>query len=542
MKVNPLTLKFSGESSEFEEPFLKDYYHASLIHVRVLMTLGAIVYAAFGILDMLVMPEKIFIMWLIRFIVVGPGLVFVLLLSFLSIFEKYMQHVLAFAYFMSGAGIICMIAIAPAPVSYSYYAGLVLVFIWGYTLIRLFFVWACLAGWVLVILYGITAIWINPTPNSVFISNFFFFISANFMGMIACYSIEFYARRDFFMKKQLEMDWENIGKMNVDLKESEEKYRSILENIQDGYFEVDLTGKFTFFNDSLCRITGYSKEEISGANYKQFSDEITSSNVFLEFNKIYKTGVPNEGFDWLIIRKDGMERYIEASASLRKDSSDKLIGFRGIFRDSTERKRAEVKLQQTLESLKNAVGTTIQVLVAALETRDPYTAGHQFRAAHLAGAIAIEIGLPEDKIEGIRMAGRIHDIGKISIPAEILGKSAKLTDIEYSLIKQHPHSGYEMMKDVESPWPLAEIVYQHHERIDGSGYPRSLKGDEILLESRILAVADVVEAMASHRPYRPALGIEMALKEVENNKKILYDEFVANACLKLFREKNYQLP
>ena len=542
MKLHPLTLKFSGETSEFEESFLKDYYHASLIHVRVLMTLGGILYASFGILDMLMMPEKIFIMWLIRIIVVAPGLGFVLLLSFSSLFEKYMQHILASAYFMAGAGIICMIAIAPAPVSYSYYAGLVLVFIWGYTLIRLFFVWACLAGWVLVILYGITAIWINPTPNSVFISNFFFFISANFMGMLACYSIEFYARRDFFMKKQLEMDWENIGKMNVDLKESEEKYRSILENIQDGYIEVDLAGNFTFFNDSLCRITGYSKEELFGANYKHFSDKRTSSNVFQEFNKIYKTGVPNEGFDWLIIRKDGTKRYIEASASLRKDSSDKLIGFRGILRDSTERKRAEVKLQQILESLKNAVGTTIQVLVAALETRDPYTAGHQFRAAHLASTIAMEIGLPEDKIEGIRMAGRIHDIGKLSIPAEILSKPTKLTNIEFSMIKGHAQSGYEMLKDVESPWPLAEIIYQHHERIDGTGYPRSLKGDEILLESRILAVADVVEAMASHRPYRPALGIEMALKEVENNKKILYDEFVANACLKLFREKNYQLP
>ena len=139
------------------------------------------------------------------------------------------------------------------------------------------------------------------------------------------------------------------------------------------------------------------------------------------------------------------------------------------------------------------------------------------------------------------MAGSIHDIGKISIPAEILSKPTKLTNVEFSLIKEHSHSGYEMLKDVESPWPLAQIVYQHHERMNGSGYPRNLKGDEILIEARIMAVADVVEAMASHRPYRPALGIEAALEEIEKNKGILYDNTVADTCLKLFREKGYQL-
>ena len=139
------------------------------------------------------------------------------------------------------------------------------------------------------------------------------------------------------------------------------------------------------------------------------------------------------------------------------------------------------------------------------------------------------------------MAGSIHDIGKLSIPAEILSKPTKLTNIEFSLIKEHSQKGYEMLKDVESPWPLAEIVYQHHERMDGSGYPRNLKGDEILMEARILAVADVVEAMASHRPYRPALGIDAALEEIEKNKGILYDDAVADACLRLFREKGFQL-
>jgi response regulator RpfG family c-di-GMP phosphodiesterase len=207
----------------------------------------------------------------------------------------------------------------------------------------------------------------------------------------------------------------------------------------------------------------------------------------------------------------------------------------------TEHKQAEEELQRTLESLRKAVGVTIQVMASAVETRDPYTAGHQIRSADLARAIASEMGLSQKKIEGLRMAGSIHDIGKLSIPAEILSKPTKLSGIEFRLIKEHARQGYEILKDVESPWPLAEIVYQHHERMDGSGYPGNLKGDNILIEARILAVADVVESMASHRPYRPGLGIDAALEEIEKNKGLLYDSHAVDTCLKLFREKGYQL-
>jgi HD-GYP domain-containing protein (c-di-GMP phosphodiesterase class II) len=227
--------------------------------------------------------------------------------------------------------------------------------------------------------------------------------------------------------------------------------------------------------------------------------------------------------------------------SLIRDENQQLVSIMGVTRDITERKMAEAKLQQTLGNLRKAVGTTIQTMVSAVEMRDPYTAGHQLRAANLACAIATEMELTQDKIDGIRMAGSIHDIGKLSIPAEILSKPTKLTYIEFSLIKEHSHTGYEMLKDVESPWPLAQIVYQHHERMDGSGYPRNLKGNEILIEARIMAVADVVEAMASHRPYRPSLGIDAALAEIEKNKGTHYDNTVADACLRLFREKGYQL-
>jgi putative nucleotidyltransferase with HDIG domain len=187
------------------------------------------------------------------------------------------------------------------------------------------------------------------------------------------------------------------------------------------------------------------------------------------------------------------------------------------------------------------MNATIQVMVSAVETRDPYTAGHQLRSANLACAIATEMGLSPEKVAGIRMAGSIHDIGKLSIPAELLSKPKKLSEIEFDLIKEHARRGFEMLKDVESPWPLAEIVYQHHERMDGSGYPRKLQGEEICLEARILAVSDVVEAMASHRPYRPSQGIDTALSEIEKNRGIFYDHAVADACLRLFREKGFKL-
>jgi PAS domain S-box-containing protein len=584
-------------------------------------------------------------------------------------------------------------------------------------------------------------------------------------------------------------------------RESEEKYRTILESSEEGYYEIDLAGNFTFFNDSLCKLLGYSRKELLGMNNRHYTDKETAKKVFQAFNKVYRTGKPTKEFDWQIIRKDGTKRYIEQSASLQKDSSGKLIGFRGIihditdrkkteellkkseekyrlladhvkdqvwlmdmnlnityispsteksfgytleelkkipfdkilapksyreiinistkelpkalkaspkdslkqlfelefickdghplwiecafsfirdengkplsilgegrniterkqienslrkseenfrhsldnsplgvristlkgetiyankaildvygydsidelkntplqkrytpeshaefqirkekrlrgefgpseyeisilrknsevrhihvfrkeifwngkkqsqviYQDITERRKAEEKLKETMESLRRSIRTTIQVLGIASEARDPYMAGHQKRVADLARAIATEMKLPSEIIEVIRMTGAIHDIGKISIPSEILCKPAVLTDLEFSLVKAHSQYSYDIMKDVESPWPLANIVYQHHERIDGSGYPQGLKGEDILIEARILAIADVVEAMISYRPYRPSLGLDIALMEIENNAGVLYDRKATDACLRLFREKGFRL-
>jgi len=180
-------------------------------------------------------------------------------------------------------------------------------------------------------------------------------------------------------------------------------------------------------------------------------------------------------------------------------------------------------------------------MVLTIESRDPYTAGHQQRVAQLASAIAKELGLPEKEVEGIRMASLIHDLGKISLPAEILSKPGKLTEIEFRLVQNHPQAGYEILKNIDFPWPIAQIVLQHHERLDGSGYPNQLKNDAIRKEARIVGVADVVEAMASHRPYRPALGIDKALEEISSGKGILYDPQAVEACIKLFTSKGFKL-
>ena len=353
-------------------------------------------------------------------------------------------------------------------------------------------------------------------------------------------------RRIIFLEGTIQ-DITERKRAEKDLKESEKNYRLLADNVHDVIFVFDINLNYTYVSPSVKILLGYEPEE---ALKHTLAETLTpSSDLVLrtlsEIMEIEKSEHRNINiFPTLELemrRKDGTTVWTEMKASLIRDENQQPVNIPSIARDITERKKAEEELKQTVESLRKAVGATIQVMVSAVEMRDPYTSGHQLRVADLAHSIATEMGLPHDTIEGIRMAGSIHDIGKLSIPAEILSKPTKLTDIEFSLIKEHSRSGYEMLKDVDSPWPLAEIVYQHHERMNGTGYPRNLKGDEILMEARIMTVADVVEAMASHRPYRAALGIKAALTEIEKNKGIFYDNDVADACLRLFREKGFQL-
>jgi len=205
----------------------------------------------------------------------------------------------------------------------------------------------------------------------------------------------------------------------------------------------------------------------------------------------------------------------------------------------TERKFAEKKSRESLIKLHKTMDGIINAMVLTIEARDPYTAGHQKKVAYIAEAIAVEMGLTQDQLDAIRMAGLIHDLGKIYVPSEILSKPGRISEAEFDIIKTHPSVGYDILKTIEFPWPIADIVLQHHERINGSGYPGGITGDRILIEAKIISVADVVEAMATHRPYRAALGINIALEEIKRNRNKLYDSDVADACIKLFEERHF---
>jgi len=243
-----------------------------------------------------------------------------------------------------------------------------------------------------------------------------------------------------------------------------------------------------------------------------------------------------------IIRpSDGAERWVHGMGELEFDEKGNISLMKGALLDITEQVRAREALAERADHMLTSLKTTLAAFSKSVEARDPYTAGHQLRVAELAAAIAGEMGFDSDRVQGIRMGASIHDIGKIHLPADLLAKPSKLSDIEFQFIQTHAQVGYDILKDIESPWPIAEIALQHHERIDGSGYPHGLKEGQICLEARIVAVADVVEAMASHRPFRPALGIEAALDEIRQKRGTAYDADVVDACLTVFQEKGFSL-
>lgn len=241
----------------------------------------------------------------------------------------------------------------------------------------------------------------------------------------------------------------------------------------------------------------------------------------------------------LTIYADIAYAFTDTEIELLRELSEDLVFGIETLRTRADRDRISLENQQYEEVLRSSLEDTIRAIAGTIETRDPYTSGHQRRVGELAVAIAKELALPASTIHGVELAASIHDLGKISIPSEILCKPTKLSEIEFMLLKGHVQCGYDILKDIKFPWPIATMILQHHERLDGSGYPQGLKDDDILLESKILAVADVVEAMMSHRPYRASLGIECALQEIERGRGVTYDAAVADACVRLVKESRF---
>lgn len=326
------------------------------------------------------------------------------------------------------------------------------------------------------------------------------------------------------------------------IRSCEAQYRAMLESVDAHMTMVDRNLTILWANEKAKNIFGhdivgksccealYGKKELCGDASSCLTRQAfhNSSTVKKRFMKMQA--------------KNGSGMYFEGTARVVSwDDDGKPAVVVKIYKDITGRKLAEKELRQNMRQMRKNLDGTIQAIARTVETRDAYTAGHQRRVTEIAGAIAHEMGLSKEQIDGIRMAGVIHDLGKISIPAEILSKPGKISESEFSLIKQHPQTGFEILQDIDFKWPVADIVLQHHERINGSGYPYGLKGDEILLEARVLGVADVIEAMASHRPYRPALGIDDAFEEITMKRGILYDPAVVDASIDLFTKRGYQL-
>jgi HD-GYP domain-containing protein (c-di-GMP phosphodiesterase class II)/HAMP domain-containing protein len=271
-----------------------------------------------------------------------------------------------------------------------------------------------------------------------------------------------------------------------------------------------------------------SHREMEGIN-RSLEEMMRTRSMEIEKEVAERRRVEKE----LRLAKDELDRRVEKRTEELSKVNEELSG------RVIETRRAEDQLHSTLSRLEKALEGTVRAMSLTIEMRDPYTAGHQRRVTSLAVAIAEELHLPQEKIEGLRLAGVIHDIGKIAMPAEILTKPTRLTKTEFQLLKDHPRIGYDILKNIEFTWPVAHIILQHHERMDGSGYPDGLLGDAILMEARILAVADVVEALSSHRPYRPALGMEKALEEIRRGRGVRYDMRVVDACTKLFKDHRY---
>ena len=325
-----------------------------------------------------------------------------------------------------------------------------------------------------------------------------------------------------------------------ELAEANEQFRAVVEQSIAGSLIIQ-DRKIAYVNPRFCEILGYaSPGELAGLDLLSLVVEEDRTALADTARRLLGGEVDRLSHTMTGLRKDG------STVTIGADSAR--ATFRGrpaiiaIMQDISEKTRAEEQLQRYVAQLKSSFMSTVEVATTISEMRDPYTAGHERRVAEIAVAIGAELGFDDRRLEGLRVGGYLHDLGKITIPAEILSKPGKLKPVELKLIQGHPQASYDVLKNVEFPWPVAQMALQHHERLNGSGYPQGLSGEAILLEARILGVADTVEAMSSHRPYRAALGIDIALAEIERGRGSLYDPPVVDACLRLFRQKSYAIP
>ena len=332
---------------------------------------------------------------------------------------------------------------------------------------------------------------------------------------------------------------EDRQRQSDELKASAEQFRGLVEQAIVGIYIIQ-DEVFAYCNHRFSEILGYgSSHEIIGLNPMVIVDEIDRKLVADNIRIFPKGEERDNNYSFNALRKDGSKIIVGVHGACASYLGKPAII--GLLQDISEKKRDEEKINLYIKQLQDAFMNTVEVAMNLSEMRDPYTAGHERRVAEIAVAISAELGCDAERQQGMRVAGYLHDIGKITIPAEILSKPGRLSEIEYTLIKGHAQASYDVLKNVDFPWPVAQVALQHHERIDGTGYPQGLKGEGIIIEARILAVADVIEAMSSHRPYRAGLGIDKSLAEIKRGRGTAYDENVVDAALRLFNEKDYKL-
>ena len=335
------------------------------------------------------------------------------------------------------------------------------------------------------------------------------------------------------------MDITERKKAEQNIKSVKDELQMIMDSVPAIIFYKDTEGRIIRANKILADSLKIPIKDIVGKKPEELFPKEQAENMRKDDQEVMISGKAKRNIIQLYTTPEGI-RVLLSDKIPYKDKEGKVIGVIGLAKDITVQRKEEQELKQTYQRLKKTLDASIDTMSRIIEAKDPYTSGHQHRVCQLAVPLARELGLPEDKIEGIRIASLIHDIGKIGLPTEILSKPSKLTDIEFSLIKGHSQIGSDILKPIDFSYPIANIVLQHHENIDGSGYPNGVKDNEISIEAKILRIADVVEAMSSFRPYRPALGIDAALEEITQNRGIFYDPEVVDICLKLFKEKGFK--